>query len=134
MLMISPDKPGPVEELRVKEKTENTVTLRWEDPKDDGGCLITGYVVEKKEGLKRAYQREGRVTDMMYQAIALTEGQNYVFRVAAENEVGTGEFAELNKAVAPKSQYGTILSLHCVSMVWCTYSGCSVRYTQKFAS
>ena len=100
------DKPGPVEELRVREMTENTVTLHWEDPKDDGGCLISGYVVEKKEGLKRAYQREGRTTDMQYQAIALTEGQNYVFRVAAENEVGTGPFAELNKAVAPKSQYG----------------------------
>jgi len=35
----------------------------------------------------------------------LTEGTTYMVRVAAENEVGVGEFAELSKSVVPKSQY-----------------------------
>ncbi len=35
----------------------------------------------------------------------LREGQPYQFRVAAENEVGVGEFAELPNVV-PKSQHG----------------------------
>ena len=38
----------------------------------------------------------------------LKEGQPYNFRVAAENEVGVGEYAELPKAVVPKSQYGKL--------------------------
>ena len=39
----------------------------------------------------------------------LKEDQPYNFRVAAENEVGVGEYAELPKAVVPKSQYGKLL-------------------------
>ena len=35
----------------------------------------------------------------------LTEGTTYNVRVAAENEVGVGEFAELSKSVVPKSQF-----------------------------
>ena len=37
---------------------------------------------------------------------SLKEGDSYNFRVAAENEVGVGDFVELPKAVVPKSQYG----------------------------
>ena len=38
----------------------------------------------------------------------LKNGQPYNFRVAAENEVGVGEYAELPKAVVLKSQYGKL--------------------------
>jgi hypothetical protein len=39
-----------------------------------------------------------------------------MFRVAAENEVGVGEFVDLPKAVVPKSQHGewTELSPRCL--------------------
>lgn len=111
-----------MENLKVVETTENTVTLKWDDPADDGGCLITGYVIEKKEGLKRSYQRDGSTTDMQYQSIALTEGQSYVFRVAAENEVGTGEFAELSKSIAPKSQYGKSKRMRIILLLCFAYA------------
>ena len=38
-------------------------------------------------------------------------GQGYLFRVAAENEVGVGEFVELPSAVIPKSQHGKMTSV-----------------------
>jgi hypothetical protein len=86
--------------------TENSVSLLWQEPSDNGGCLISQYVVEKREASKRTWQREGVVSESEYTSIALTAGQMYLFQVAAENEVGVGEFAELSKAVAPKSQFG----------------------------
>ena len=105
------DKPSAPENLRVTGFTENTVSLKWEEPKDDGGCLISQYVVEHREGLKRAWTRDGTCTEEEYTAIALTEGGKYIFHVAAENEVGVGEFVELKKAVIPKSQHGELIYL-----------------------
>ena len=44
--------------------------------------------------------------DCQYTVPLLTEGAQYVFRVAAENAIGVGEFAELSQTVVPKSQFG----------------------------
>jgi titin len=103
------DKPSAPENLRISGFTENSVSLKWEQPSDDGGCLVTGYLVEHREGMKRAWTRDGTCTEEEYTAIALTEGEKYVFRVAAENEVGVGDFVELSKAIVPKSEHGKSL-------------------------
>lgn len=100
------DKPGPVENLKVKGVTEDTVSLAWEDPKDDGGCLISGYAVERRDAGKRSWTRVDTCTDLEFEVTKLTEGQTYNFQVAAENEVGLGPFTELTKGVVPKSGYG----------------------------
>ena len=86
--------------------TENTVSLRWSEPGDNGGCLITQYVVERREAGKRTWQRDGTMSDTEHTAIALSAGQAYNFQVAAENEVGLGPFVELSKPAVPKSQFG----------------------------
>jgi titin len=83
------------------------VSLTWEDPKDDGGCLLSGYVVEKRDAGKRSWTRVDTCTEPELDVGQLTEGQMYNFQVAAENEVGLGPFKELTKGVAPKSGYGT---------------------------
>jgi len=89
--------------------SENTVRLKWAEPSDNGGCLIKQYVIEKKEAGKRAWQREGVASDTEYEIIALNTGTQYLFQVAAENDVGVGPFVELAKAVAPRSQFGECL-------------------------
>jgi hypothetical protein len=122
------DKPGPVQNLKVTETTENTVAMKWEDPEDDGGCIITGYVIEKREGIKRTFQRDGSSTEPNFQAIALTEGQSYVFRVAAENECGVGEFRELSKPIVPKSQYSKNAAVICLCIL--TRDSFSTRCSQ----
>ena len=102
---VSTDKPGPPENIRSTKVTENSVHLVWEEPKSDGGCLITAYIVERRDAGKRAWQQVGDVGDLEFTVTELSEGQSYNFRVAAQNEVGTGDFAELNKSIAPKSQH-----------------------------
>ena len=86
--------------------TENSIKLKWAEPSDNGGCLISGYVVEKREASKRAWQRDGAPTDVEFESIALDANKAYSFQVAAENEVGVGPFVELAKPATPRSQFG----------------------------
>ena len=102
----------------MKDVTPSSVTVRWSAPHDDGGADVIGYVVEKREASRRMWQSVGSVppdvTEM--EAGGLFEGNQYVFRVAAENVVGLGEAVELRDSVIPKSQFGqssTVLKSSC---------------------
>ncbi len=103
------DKPGPPESFRVTALTEDSVTLKWAEPNDCGGADIDKYHLERRD---QGQSRWTKVTSLEeeeeFTVTGLTEGKSYSFRIAAENEVGTGEFAELPKAVVPKSQHGKI--------------------------
>ena len=79
--------------------------MSWEDPKDDGGAMVTSYVIEKREAGKKAWSEASTCTQLEATVDKLTEGQMYSFRVAAVNECGTGPFTELKKSAAPKSQF-----------------------------
>ena len=58
----STDKPGPPESFRPTEITENSVTLKWAEPNNTGGCDITNYHLEQKNGGARARWQKVRVT------------------------------------------------------------------------
>ena len=103
------DKPGPPESFKVVACSEQTIDLRWQPPLDDGGSLISGYVLERRDPGRSMWHKDGTADDMEYVAIGLTEGQRYNFRVAAQNDVGTGEFVELMNAAVPKCQYSKFI-------------------------
>ena len=78
------------------------VTLRWDAPGDDGGADITGYAYRHKEsgGDFIAYMDipdsgPGEANTRSYTVTGLTNGQEYVFQVRAENEHGGGSPAEV---------------------------------------
>ena len=106
-LFCSPDKPGPPEDFKTTEVTENSVGLSWQEPRDNGGSEVTSYTVERRDATKRQWAKVAKTPDLDLIASDLTEGQSYMFRVAAENEMGMGEFVELPRAVVPKSEHGT---------------------------
>ena len=108
-LLIIPDKPSAPENLKVTEVTERQVGLKWSEPHNDGGLEITGYLVEYREAVRRSWQKAGTVSateGRQFTVKALDKGQQYYFRVAAENGAGVGEFAELTQSVTAKSQFG----------------------------
>lgn len=88
--------------------TKDSAVLTWKPPKDDGGCDITAYIVERRDA-KRAIWTKLTTLDgvtLDYQATSLVEGNAYHFRVIAENEVGQSEPLETSTPVVPKSQFG----------------------------
>ena len=103
------DKPSPPNNLKVKDITDTTATLQWAPPDSTGGCDITAYLVEKREGARRMWQPVGTLRGNTCEAFIqkLVEGKEYSFCVKAQNSVGTSEPAELRELVIPKSQFGT---------------------------
>ena len=102
--------PSAPKSFAVKDITAQAVTLRWSPPEDNGGSNITGYVLEKREGHRRMWQTLSTVEESEMTVSGLYTGNQYSFRVYAENEVGPGEPVELQDLVVPKSKFGKIQS------------------------
>ena len=52
------------------------------------------------------WQSVATVSSLDHTVTGLITGNQYAFRITAENAVGTGEPAELDGVVVPKSQFG----------------------------
>ena len=78
---------------------DDSATLSWRPPEDDGGSYITNYIIEKLEPdtgkwVKAATSRSPRCT-----VENLLPNKPYQFRILAENIFGAGEPSEPTKTV-----------------------------------
>ena len=95
-----------MQDLKVTGVSETTVSMSWNEPADDGGSEVTDYIIEKREASKRSWSKVTSVEDEEICVKNLVEGTQYMFHVAAKNEVGVGEFVELGQSVTAKSPHG----------------------------
>lgn len=69
--------------------TSDSISLKWEAPKRDGGSKITGYTVEKRQGQGRWFKANLiDVHDCFYTVPGLVTNERYEFRVIARNAMG----------------------------------------------
>lgn len=112
LCVLSPDKPGPIQHLRVSDVRSDSAYLSWKDPEDNGGTRITNFVVEKKDTASTQWVpvcSTSKKRSMMLKH--LMEGTSYMFRVAAENQYGRSEFVETpkaTKAMNPLCEYNSV--------------------------
>lgn len=94
--------------LEVVDVTRSTVTLAWEKPLYDGGSRLTGYVLEAcKAGTERWMKVVTlKPTILEHTVISLNEGEQYLFRVRAQNEKGVSEPREIITAVTVQDLRG----------------------------
>ncbi|KAM7380980.1 hypothetical protein PAMP_004243 [Pampus punctatissimus] len=90
------DKPGiPVGPMKIEEVDGVSVTTSWEPPEKDGGANITSYVVEQRDAHRPGWTTISEsVTRPCFKFTRLSEGTEYVFRVAAMNRFGIGGFLQ----------------------------------------
>ena len=103
------DKPSEPQNLQVTEVTKETVGLRWEPPESSGGMDIAQYVVDKRDatrggGWMQAATVDGTATRVVVGK--LVEGNEYQFRIAAENNVGLGPPGPESDSVLAKDPWG----------------------------
>ena len=102
------DKPDAPQNLKVTEVSRDYVVLTWEAPENDGGAKITRYTIEKKDATKFHWGITDTTDGSTYtcKVTKLYEGTEYLFRVAAENKIGQGEFTELADPVIARLPFG----------------------------
>lgn len=99
------DKPTPPRDLVISEITGESAYLTWKAPEDNGGAVISHYVVEKKDVAAEQWvpvSASNKKLSLM--ALYLMEGIQYLFRVAAENQFGRSDYVMTKtpiKAVDP---------------------------------
>jgi hypothetical protein len=78
------------------------VLLQWTAP-SDGGRPITNYAIQYSMNNGRSWTTFARTASTATNATVtgLTNGRNYVFRVAAINELGMGAFTQKTNAIKP---------------------------------
>jgi predicted phage tail protein len=81
------------------------VGLTWTAPASNGGATITDYVIQLSSDGGRSWTTFSDATSANRSATVtgLTNGRNYVFRVAAVNAVGTGPASARTGTVTPRS-------------------------------
>ncbi|CAJ0587388.1 unnamed protein product, partial [Mesorhabditis spiculigera] len=87
------DPPGPPTTPEITGYDTNTVSLKWNPPREDGGAPIQGYVIErfeKKGGGDWAPIRMPLIRGTETTIRNLFEGETYQFRVRAVNAAGEG--------------------------------------------
>lgn len=52
---ICVDKPGKPENLHVLEILKDSIAIAWEPPANLGGCILKGYVIEKREANRNTW-------------------------------------------------------------------------------
>lgn len=91
---------------------KDSMVLSWEPPTSNGGVDITNYVIEKRDTKRNTWSHVATIdsANCTHSVQKLLEGNEYFFRVSAENEVGVGEPAELFEGTIAKSPYSKLIA------------------------
>lgn len=124
------DRPGPVRDLKVSGISVDRCKLEWEVPEDDGGCEIYNYIIEKCETKRGVWSiHSSAIIKNFANVTRLIEGNEYIFRVRAENKMGTGPAVQTESIIArtqfsrpgaPDAPEVTKVSKDEMAVVWCS--------------
>uniref|UniRef100_A0A3Q2D280 Immunoglobulin-like and fibronectin type III domain-containing protein 1 n=1 Tax=Cyprinodon variegatus TaxID=28743 RepID=A0A3Q2D280_CYPVA len=94
--LIVLDKPtppqGPVE---IVESAVNSVEFNWKPPKDDGGCPITNYIIERQQVGRNKWLKLGEIPGTpSYKDTDVDPGRRYCYRIRAKNAEGISDYLQ----------------------------------------
>uniref|UniRef100_A0A3B5M7M2 Titin n=1 Tax=Xiphophorus couchianus TaxID=32473 RepID=A0A3B5M7M2_9TELE len=105
------DPPGRPEAVIV---TRHSVMLRWTPPQYDGGSIVTGYLMEKRDLPEGKWMKASftNIIENEFTVTGLTEDSKYDFRVIARNAAGavskpsesTGSITAKDEVEPPKCE------------------------------
>uniref|UniRef100_A0A4X2M0Y3 Myosin-binding protein C, slow-type n=1 Tax=Vombatus ursinus TaxID=29139 RepID=A0A4X2M0Y3_VOMUR len=103
------DRPGPPQVVKIEDVWGENAALTWTPPKDDGNAAITGYTIQKADKksmewftvIEHYHRTNATITELVI-------GNEYYFRVFAENMCGLSEEATMTKESAVIAKDGKV--------------------------
>uniref|UniRef100_A0A803Y085 Titin n=1 Tax=Meleagris gallopavo TaxID=9103 RepID=A0A803Y085_MELGA len=90
------ERPLPPGKITLLDVTRNSVSLSWEKPEHDGGSRILGYIVEMQSKGSDKWSTCATVKVTEATITGLIQGEEYTFRVSAQNEKGVSDPRQLD--------------------------------------
>uniref|UniRef100_A0A3Q3ILL6 Immunoglobulin like and fibronectin type III domain containing 1, tandem duplicate 1 n=1 Tax=Monopterus albus TaxID=43700 RepID=A0A3Q3ILL6_MONAL len=122
------DKPTPpLGPLEIVEATASAAEFKWRPPKDNGGCKISNYVLERQQVGRNTWKKIGPIgPEAQYRDTNVDRGKKYCYRIRAETEVGTSELMETENIQAgtkaypgsPSAPKVVSASKECITLSW----------------
>ena len=113
--------PGKLSRPRIVSNTNQSVTLEWISPENDGGARISNYCViygspAEPRAVYFSQMIKGPTTTTTV-IENLSPGRIYQFAVGAENKAGLGEFSDFSMSLAFPGETGEyVLTVSSVSL------------------
>lgn len=98
--------PGVPRQL-VATPGDGSVTLDWLEPEFLGGGGVTAYAIQRSADGGATWAFAASATDTIATVSGLTNGTTYVFRVAATNTYGLGDYTAASNSVTPAGAPGS---------------------------
>ena len=102
-----PRRPFVPTNLSATAGTNQSISLSWTSP-DNGGSVITNYIVQysSDSGSTWTTFSSSTSTSTTKTVTGLTNGTSYIFRVAAVNSIGTGNYSSSTDPIMPYNSPG----------------------------
>ncbi|XP_076870364.1 immunoglobulin-like and fibronectin type III domain-containing protein 1 [Brachyhypopomus gauderio] len=101
------DKPTqPLGPLEIIEATSNCIEIKWRPPKDDGGCPITNYHLERNQVGRNTWKKIGQIpAEAHYKDTDVEHGKRYCYRIRSETSEGISDVLETEDVQAGTKAY-----------------------------
>ncbi|XP_060724110.1 immunoglobulin-like and fibronectin type III domain-containing protein 1.1 isoform X4 [Tachysurus vachellii] len=105
--LIVLDKPTPpLGPLEIVDASSNSIEFKWRPPKDDGGCPITHYILERNQVGRNKWKKIGQIPgEAHYRDTDVDHGRRYCYRIRAETSEGISEVMETEDVQAGTKAY-----------------------------
>lgn len=92
------DKPTPPQRpVEIVETSLTAIEFKWKPPKDDGGCPVKHYILERQQvGGSKTWTNVGELPNdpLKYRDTNVKPGKRYCYHIRAKNEEGVSDVLE----------------------------------------